>query len=83
MCYNEPMKLMPLDLAVLGLYLGGIVGLGTWAGRRDRDTDDYFVAGRRLPGCSGSRRRVRFSLPSRLPVAALPPSVHGALALRW
>lgn len=34
---------------VLGLYLIGIFGLSLYAGARVRDSEDYLVAGRRLP----------------------------------
>lgn len=35
-----------LDWAVLACYFLAVVGAGMWAGRRERDTDDYFLAGR-------------------------------------
>jgi SSS family solute:Na+ symporter len=44
------MYLTTVDFAVLALYFAAVVGLGVWAGRGDRDTDDYFVGGRRMPG---------------------------------
>ena len=36
-----------LDTIVLGLYLVVILAIGLWAGRRQRDTTDYFLGGRR------------------------------------
>lgn len=44
-------RLSALDLAIIVLYLGGIVALGCWAGLRQRRSasgDGYFLAGRRL-----------------------------------
>ncbi|WP_017537327.1 sodium:solute symporter [Nocardiopsis halophila] len=39
---------MTIDLAVIALYLSGMVALGWWGMRRTRDRSDYLVAGRRL-----------------------------------
>jgi SSS family solute:Na+ symporter len=44
------MNLGGLDLAILVGYFGLIVWLGLWTGRRNRDTEDYFVGGRNMPG---------------------------------
>src|SRR4051812_15174416 len=38
-----------LDFAVIGAYLIGITALGIFVGRRQRDSKDYFVAGREIP----------------------------------
>ena len=38
-----------LDLAVLLAYLGGTTALGLWVGRRQRSSNDYFVAERSIP----------------------------------
>lgn len=35
------------DYAVLAIYAGVVIGVGLWAGRRERDTHDYFLGGRR------------------------------------
>jgi SSS family solute:Na+ symporter len=37
-----------LDYLVLTAYLAGMVGIGFYAQRRQKDVEDYFVAGRRL-----------------------------------
>ncbi|GAA1078620.1 sodium:solute symporter [Nocardiopsis composta] len=39
---------MTIDVAVVALYLCGMVGLGWWGMRRTRNRSDYLVAGRRL-----------------------------------
>src|SRR5919202_3243965 len=38
-----------LDALVLVAYLAGTTALGIWVGRRQRDSRDYFVAGRTIP----------------------------------
>src|SRR5436853_2324268 len=38
-----------LDIAVIIVYLAAATGLGTWVGRRQKDSKDYFVAGREIP----------------------------------
>lgn len=44
------MSLGVFDFVVLAAYFIFTVGLGLWAGRGNRDTEDYFVAGRSMPG---------------------------------
>ncbi len=41
--------LSAIDLAVVFSYLVVVVAIGLWAGRGERDTTDYFLAGRALP----------------------------------
>ncbi|MCH8966043.1 MAG: sodium/solute symporter [Planctomycetes bacterium] len=41
------MQLGPLDVVVLGLYFGGILAVGLWFGRGERNTHDFFLGGRR------------------------------------
>jgi SSS family solute:Na+ symporter len=43
-------RLAGIDYAVLVLYLAGTMALGLWVARKLRTGDDYFLAGRRLPG---------------------------------
>ena len=43
---SDPAVMHPLDWAVLALYALTVVGLGAWAGRKERDADDFFLAGR-------------------------------------
>src|SRR5213075_2450857 len=48
--YDSPMRgLNWLDFVVIGAYLAGITALGIFVGRRQRDSKDYFVAGREIP----------------------------------
>ncbi len=39
-----------LDILVLALYIAGLVGIGVRFARRQNSTDEYFVAGRSIPG---------------------------------
>jgi SSS family solute:Na+ symporter len=43
------MRLSLIDIAVLGIYFLIVVAIGIYAGFRGKDTDDYFVGGRRVP----------------------------------
>ena len=38
-----------IDIATIVLYLVLVVGIGLWAGRGERNSTDYFLAGRALP----------------------------------
>lgn len=40
----------PIDVAIVVLYLGFIAGLGLYFARRQKSTEDYFLAGRNVPG---------------------------------
>ena len=39
----------PGDWAVILLYLAGIIGLGLWFGRDQRNTRDYFLGSKNVP----------------------------------
>ena len=41
--------LMPFDYAAMGLYLVSLVFMGLFLSRRGRGTEDFFLAGRRIP----------------------------------
>jgi SSS family solute:Na+ symporter len=43
-------ELSAADVAVLAIYLAGIAGIGFWAGRRSRTSEDFMAAGRSVPG---------------------------------
>ncbi len=38
-----------IDWAIVGLYLVAMVALGLWFARRQKNTDDFLLAGRRIP----------------------------------
>ncbi len=42
--------LAALDLAVLLVYLEGIVAMGLWCGRKNRTAKDFMAAGGKIPG---------------------------------
>lgn len=44
------LRIGALDIAVLVAYLAAVGGIGAYAGRRNKSTDDYFVGGRSMPG---------------------------------
>jgi SSS family solute:Na+ symporter len=44
------MQLHALDIAVLVAYLLGMAAMGVYFARRNRDTEEYFVGGRRFSG---------------------------------
>ena len=39
----------PWDWLVIGAYLCAVVAVGLWMGRRDKNIEDYFLGGRRIP----------------------------------
>ena len=43
------MNFLPIDYLVLALYFISIAAVGILAGRREQDTDDFFLGGRRMP----------------------------------
>jgi len=38
-----------LNWTTLGVYLAGLIAIGVWFARREKSTDDFFLAGRRIP----------------------------------
>ena len=38
-----------LDWTIIILYAGGLIVLGWWLGLRQKSSEDYYLAGRRLP----------------------------------
>lgn len=39
----------PFDWLIILVYAGGLVFLGWWLGRKQKTTEDYYLAGRKLP----------------------------------
>lgn len=39
----------PLNYAILGIYLAAMLGIGLLFARRQKNTEDFFLAGRRMP----------------------------------
>jgi SSS family solute:Na+ symporter len=46
---GEPATFSPLNWTVLGLYLAAMVVIGTVLAGKQRTTEDYFLAGRKMP----------------------------------
>ena len=42
------MEVTTLDLLVIGAYLLVMLGVGVWFVQRIKNTDDYYVAGRKM-----------------------------------
>ena len=42
--------MQPIDLAIVVIYLGLVAALGLYFSRRQKTTEDYFLAGRSIPG---------------------------------
>jgi len=40
----------PIDIAIVVVYLGVVAALGVYFSRRQKTTEDYFLAGRNIPG---------------------------------
>ena len=49
MSTNSSSGISTLDLVVIGIYLIGMMSMGLSIGRKQRSTNDFFVAGRSLP----------------------------------
>jgi len=62
-----------IDWLILGIYLVASVALGLYFARRNKNEDDYFVAGRRLTGwlAGASMAATTFSIDTPLIVAGL------------
>src|SRR5216684_8994613 len=43
------MRIHPVDLAIVVVYLLGVTALGLWFRRGQRDVRDYFLSGRSMP----------------------------------
>ena len=51
-----PIALTSLDIVVFLASIALVMGVGLWAGRREKDAEGYFLAGRNIPwwGVAGS-----------------------------
>ncbi|CAK24483.1 sodium:solute symporter family protein [Synechococcus sp. CS-197] len=72
-----------IDWLILVAYLASTLVLGLWLARRNRDEDDYFVAGRRLSGwlAGASMAATTFSIDTPLYVAGIVGT--RGLAANW
>ncbi len=76
--------MLPLDLWVIALYLALILGVSVVLALRQRDTDDYYVAGRRLGAgfIAGSMLATQVSAVSLIGGPAFVARADGG-GLRW
>jgi SSS family transporter len=70
------------DWAVILIYLGGIIALGSWFGKDQRNTRDYFLGGRDIPwwGIGFSIVAAETSALTIIGVPAMAFGNHGNLA---
>ena len=71
--------LAPLDVAVICLYFAAMAGFAFYWGRRNNDTEGYFLGGRSVPGWAVGLSLIGTSISS-VSFLALPAS---AFALDW
>ena len=50
-----------IDYSILIIYLVFTLGLGAWIGRRQGNTEDYFLAGRRMKWWPDGNQPFRFA----------------------
>jgi SSS family solute:Na+ symporter len=69
--------LNPGDWLVIVAYLGGIIGLGVWFGRDQRNTRDYFLGSRNIPWW-GIGLSIVAAETSALTVIGVPAIAYGS-----
>ena len=69
--------LNPGDWLVIVAYLGGIIGLGSWLGRDQRNTRDYFLGSRNIPWW-GIGLSIVAAETSALTVIGVPAIAYGS-----
>ncbi len=47
---NQPSTVSPIDTSIVVVYLSGVALLGVYFSRRQKTTEDYFLAARSVPG---------------------------------
>ena len=46
---NHPAEFGVINYCVLAIYLLVVISIGIWMARKQKTTEDYFLAGRRMP----------------------------------
>jgi SSS family transporter len=69
-----------LDWIVIALYAGTVVSLGIWAGRKEKDTEDFFLAGRSMGWIPVAASALATSL-SALTFIGVPGAAYGGAFL--
>src|SRR5881409_3881939 len=68
--------LSPADWAVIAVYLLGIIGLGVWFGKDQRNTRDYFLGSRNIPWW-GIGMSIVAAETSALTIIGVPAMAYG------
>lgn len=68
-----------LDWSIVGLYLIGMVAVGAWLTKRQRSSDDYFRAGRRVPAWAAALAIVATSVSAATFLGAPEDAYNGNL----
>ncbi len=68
-----------LDWSIVGAYLIGMVAVGVWLARRQRSSDDYFRAGRRVPAWAAALAIVATSVSAATFLGAPEAAYNGNL----
>ena len=76
------MSLHPLDWLAIAVYLAGMAAMGAYFARRNRDTEEYFVGGRRIPGWAIGLSMVGTAISS-ITFIALPADAYKTYWLRF
>lgn len=72
---TEHATFSPLNYAILGAYLLAMLGIGALFARRQKDTEDFFLAGRRMPWLVVAMSMYA-SLTSAVTFMALPSTAY-------
>lgn len=64
-----------LNYTILAVYLAAMVGIGVWFARRHKNTEDYFLAGRKMPWLIVGMSMYA-SLTSAITFMALPATAY-------
>ncbi|MCA9503849.1 MAG: sodium:solute symporter [Myxococcales bacterium] len=76
------MSLHPLDWLAIAVYLAGMAAMGAYFARHNRDTEEYFVGGRRIPGWAIGLSMVGTAISS-ITFIALPADAYKTYWLRF
>ena len=76
------MKLHPIDWICVALYLFGMAAMGLYFARRNTDTEEYFVGGRRFPGWAIGLSMVGTAISS-ITFLSLPADAYKTYWLRF
>ena len=71
----EPVRFSPLNYTILGAYLLAMLGIGLLFARRQKTTEDFFLAGRRMPWLAVGMSMYA-SLTSAVTFMALPGTAY-------